>query len=368
MGLWAMTTLVAPVLGPILGGWLCESFSWPIIFFINVPLALLCAPLAWRLLRRFESKTVRLPIDAVGLALLIVFVGSLQLMLDLGKEHAWFESMEIRALAVTAAVGFAAFVIWELTEKNPIVDLKVFRHRGFTASVITLSFAFGAVFAGNVLTPLWLQTQMGYTSTWAGMATAWSGVLAVVAAPIAGGLAAKLDPRKLIFVGLLWLAFVSFLRIALTDDVTYWQISLPLMLMGLGLPFFFVPLTALSLGSVEPHETASAAGLQNFLRTLSGAVATSMVTTVWEDKASYQHSELSGLTDRSGEALRTLERSGLSHDQALFALNQMVDGQAVTIATNQVMLIVTLVFAAAAFVIWLAPRPTRAVDMTQAGH
>jgi MFS transporter, DHA2 family, multidrug resistance protein len=368
MAIWAMTTLVAPVLGPILGGSICDNIAWPYIFFINVPLAAVCAPIAMRMLGRYETAKVRAPIDRIGLALLVLFVGALQIMLDTGKDDGWFESQWICALAIIAAVGFVVFVIWELTEKNPIVDLRVFRHRGFTASVVTLTLAYGAMFAGNVLTPQWLQGYMGYTSTWAGMTTAWSGVLAVIAAPIVGARMAKVDPRRLVFVGLVWLTFVTALRCIITNDVTYWQIAIPLMLTGLGLPFFFVPLTALSLGSVEERETASAAGLQNFLRTLSGAVATSLVTTIWADKTTYMHAELSGLADRAGKTIRTLTASGMSHDQALFSLDHMVEGQAVTIATNQVMAIVTLAFAVSAFVIWLAPRPARAVDMTQAGH
>lgn len=368
MALWAMTTLTAPVLGPIMGGWLCDNWGWPVIFFINVPLAMFCAPLAWKMLRRYEQAPVRMPIDVIGLILLVIFVGALQLMVDLGKEHAWFESSLIVTLGAIAAIGFVVFVIWELTEKHPIVDLRVFRHRGFTASVITLSLAFGAMFAANVLTPLWLQSYMGYTSTWAGMTTAWSGVLAVVAAPIVGARMAKVDPRRLVFIGLVWLAVVTGIRCIVTNDVTYWQISIPLMLMGFGLPFFFVPLTALSLGSVEPHEMASAAGLQNFLRTLSGAIATSVVQTIWEDKTSAAHSELAAVTDRNRDAMRAFEAGGMSHDQALFALNSLVDEQSVMIATNQVMALVTIAFFIAASVIWLAPKPVHAVDMTQAGH
>jgi MFS transporter, DHA2 family, multidrug resistance protein len=368
MALWAMTTLVAPVLGPILGGWLCDSYSWPVIFFINVPLALFCGPIAWRMLKRYEEALVRAPIDKVGLVLLIVFVSALQLMLDLGKEHDWFASTEICVLAVTAAIGFAAFLIWELTERHPIVDLRVFRHRGFAASVVTISLGFGAVFGTNVLTPLWLQSFMGYTATWAGLTTAWSGVLAVAAAPVAGKLIGKVDPRRLIFGGLIWLAVVTILRTIATTDMTYWQIAHPLILMGVGLPFFFVPLTALALGSVEEHETASAAGLQNFLRTLSGAVATSVVTTVWEDKTSYMHAELVGTVDSSGEMARTLTNSGMTADAVRGTLESLIQGQSVMLATNELMAVVGVVFVVSAFVIWLAPRPTRAVDMTQAGH
>ncbi len=368
MALWAMTTLIAPVLGPILGGSICDNLSWPFIFFINVPIALGCAPLIARTLARFESVKIKAPIDMVGLILLVIFVGALQLMLDLGKEHDWFASVEIRALAAIAIIGFLAFLAWELTDKNPIVDLKVFRHRGFTASVFTLSLGYGSMFGANVLTPLWLQSYMGYTSTWAGMTTAWSGTTAVLMAPIAGMLMAKkLDPRRMVFIGLMWIAAVMLLRTYVTMDVTYWQIAIPLILMGFGMPFFFVPLTALSLGSVEEHETASAAGLQNFLRTMSGAVTTSLVTTAWDDKTVVAHAELAGLTDQSGETLRTLAASGMSQDAAVSQLNNLVQSQSVMIATNQLMFVVAVAFAIAAFAIWLAPRPSRAINPAQAG-
>jgi len=368
MALWAMTTLVAPVLGPILGGSICDNLSWPFIFFINVPIALGCAPMIARALKRFESAKVRAPIDVVGLVLLVVFVGALQIMLDIGKDHDWFGSVEIRALAAIAVIGFLAFLAWELTDSNPIVDLRVFRHRGFTASVFTLSLGYGSMFGANVLTPLWLQSYMGYTSTWAGMTTAWSGTTAVLMAPIAGVLMArKLDPRRIVFFGLMWIAAVMLLRTYVTVDVTYWQIAIPLILMGFGLPMFFVPLTALSLGSVEEHETASGAGLQNFLRTMSGAITTSLVTTAWDDKTTTAHAELAGLADRNGDTLTTLAGSGMSHDAAVSQLNNMVQGQSVMIATNQLMFVVALAFAIAACVIWLAPRPSRAIDPAQAG-
>ena len=368
MALWAMTTLVAPVLGPILGGSICDNLAWPFIFFINVPIALFCAPVIARVLGRFELARVTAPIDIVGLVLLIVFVGSLQIMLDIGKDHDWFNAVEIRVLAAMAVIFFLAFLIWELTDANPIVDLRVFRHRGFTASVVALALGYGSMFGANVVTPLWLQSYMGYTATWSGMTTAWSGVCAVLMAPVAGLLMSKkIDPRLLVFFGLLWIAGVTMLRTVLTNDVTYWQIAIPLILMGIGLPLFFVPLTALALGSVDEAETASGAGLQNFLRTMSGAIATSLTTTAWDDKATYAHAELAGLTDKGGNALSLLTGSGMSHDAAVSQLNNLVQSQSVMIATNQLMFIVAVAFAIAAFAIWLAPKPGRAIDMAQAG-
>lgn len=368
IGLWAMTTLVAPVVGPILGGYLCNEYSWPWIFYINMPIALACAFFAWQLLKRYENALLRDPIDTVGLVLLIIWVGALQIMLDEGKQLDWFGSSYIIGLAIVAVIGFAAFMIWELNTAHPIVDLRVFRHRGFTISVLTISLAFAAFFGANVLTPLWLQSFMSYTSTQAGKATAWSGVLAIMVAPIAAGLSSKVDPRKLVFMGVLWLGTVTIWRSFATTDMTYWDISLPLLVMGVGLPFFFVPSTGLALASVEPAETASAAGLMNFLRTLSGAFATSLVTTFWEDETTRNRAELVGLTDMDQTLRHGLESAGMTSDAALQSIEFMINSQSVMLATNQIMLTMGIAFVFAASVIWLAPKPTRSVDPAAAGH
>jgi DHA2 family multidrug resistance protein len=150
--------------------------------------------------------------------------------------------------------------------------------------------------------------------------------------------------------------------------MTYWQIAIPLLAMGVGLPFFFVPVTALALGCVEPDEVASAAGLQNFLRTLSGAVSTSLVTTMWDDRSAIVHADLAGMVDRGGEAMRALIASGNTREAATQILDRMLQGQSVMVATNQILWLVAALFVVSAVVICLAPRPSHAVDMTQAGH
>ncbi|OHX12570.1 multidrug resistance protein B [Chromobacterium sphagni] len=366
IGLWSMTTLIAPIMGPILGGTLCDQASWPWIFFINTPIALGCGYLGWKLLKRYESKTEKLRIDTVGLALLMVWVASLQLMLDKGKELDWFASPLIVALAIAALIGFAAFMIWELTEANPIVNLRVFRHRGYWASVLTISLAFGSFFGATVLTPQWLQGYMGYTATQAGYATAMSGILAVMVAPLAAQLSTRVDPRRLVFCGVMWLGCVTLYRSFSSTDMGFWQVALPLLFQGLGMPFFFVPLTGLAMASVEPEEMASAAGLMSFMRTLSGAFATSLVTTSWDDKASYNHAELVGMLDSGGGALRALTDSGLSSATAYGVMEQTLQGQSIMLATNQIFWLSGLSFVIAACAIWLAPKPGRVADTSQA--
>lgn len=368
IGIWSMTTLVAPVLGPILGGYICDNYHWSWIFFINVPIALVCSFFAWGLLARYEQALVRNSIDKVGLALLVVWVGALQIMIDEGKDLDWFASSHIIALAVIALIGFLAFMIWELHEKHPIVDLTVFRHRGFSACVLTISLAFAAFFGVNVLIPLWLQNNMGYTALTAGETTAWSGVFALIAAPFAAGLMAKVDSRKLIFGGVVWLGIVTLWRTIATTDMDYWQIAIAQMAMGLGLPFFFVPLSGLAMASVNESEMASAAGLMNFLRTLSGAIATSMVNTAWENRITINHAELVGLTDSTGSLQSMFENMGMTAQAVKQSINQLINSQSTMLATNDVLSVVGVTFVLAAMAIWLAPKPARKVDAMAGGH
>lgn len=368
IGLWSMTTLVAPVVGPILGGYLCDEYSWSWVFILNTPIALICAFFGWNLLKRYVDALSKSGIDMVGLVLLVVWVGALQLMLDEGKNLDWFASNFIITLAVVAAVGFAAFLIWEWYEDNPVVDLRVFRHRGFSVSVLTISLAFAAFFGVNVLTPLWLQNFMGYTATQAGLATAWTGVTAFFIAPMVAQAASKVDARKLVFVGVIWMGLVTLWRTIATTDMGFWDVAIPLVVLGFALPFFFIPTTGLALASVEEREMDSAAGIMNFLRTLSGAFATSLVTTVWDNRITLNHAELVGLADPDQSVRTMLEQSGMSADAVNQAIDYLITGQSVMLATNQMMWAIGLAFIFAAMVIWLAPKPTRVVEPGAGGH
>ena len=357
MGLWSMTTVVAPIAGPILGGYLCDTAGWPWVFLINVPVAAICAFFAWRMLASQETPTERRPIDFVGLSLLILFVGSLQIMLDKGKELDWFGSPVIVSLAVAAAIGFASFLIWELTDKHPIVDLRVFRHRGFTGAVLTNAITFGTFFSTILLGPLWLQTNMGYTATWAGLTTALGGVFAVVMSPIVPRLMQRFDARVLVSIGVAGLGVVAFLRAHFASNADYWTIALTYLAQGFAMPFFFVPTTQIALSSVLPSETASAAGLSNFLRTLSAAFCGAITLTLWDNASSRNHSNMAGALNDPLGTLSRLLHMGLSRDQALAQLDNMTQSQAVMLAADQMFFLMTLVFLFAACVVWISPQP-----------
>jgi len=368
MGIWAMTTLTAPIFGPILGGTISDSWGWHWIFYINVPIAVVCSLLAWTVLRSAETELVKERIDGIGLALLVLWVGALQLMLDLGREHDWFGATMIVQLALVAGVGFIAFLIWELTEKQPVVDLRVFRHRGFSVAVTALVFAYGTFFASLVVIPQWLQGAMGYTATWAGYATAFNGVAAVLMAPVVAKRMVTVDPRRLVCIGIVWLGATSLLRVFWwTSGSDFWTLALPQLIQGAGMPFFFVPLTTIALGAVDEEETASAAGVMNFLRTMAGAIAVAISTTLWYDSAQEKRAALSGVLNGAQGTMDQLTARGYSFEQARLIVSQIVDKESVALATGQTFVIAAVVFAAAASIIWLAPRPTRAVD-TSAAH
>lgn len=364
MAIWAITTLTAPVAGPMLGGVLCDNFGWGSIFLVNIPVAIAAAILVWRMLFYYQEPTTKARVDFVGLGLLVLWVGAFQIMLDLGKDNNWFESPMIVTLGVVALLGFIAFLIWELTDKNPIVDLKIFRHKGYTIAMVILPIAFGAFFATNVVAPLWLQANLHYTATSAGYATGLIGVLAIFAAPVAAGLSQKFDARWVLIFGLSWLTIMTFARSFANTDLTFWQISLTIFLTGLGMPFFFMPLIQMSMAAVHPSETASASGLQNFVRTMAGAVATSFVTTQWENMAHANHDKLIAVANGGEQTLKLGESLGYSREQGLWVIDHLAESQGVMLATNTVFIGSSLIFFACVLMVFLLPKPNKAVDMS----
>ncbi|MCL6230859.1 DHA2 family efflux MFS transporter permease subunit [Acinetobacter amyesii] len=360
MGMWAMTTVVGPILGPILGGTISDNLSWHWIFFINIPVGIGCAIAAMRLLKTAETPTQKLKIDRGGLLLLVLWIGALQLMLDLGHERDWFNNPFIVVLALTAFVGLIVFTIWELTERHPVVNILVFKYRSFTISVLALAFGFGAFFGSIVLIPQWLQINLGYTATWAGYLTATMGVGSLTMSPIVAKLATKYDQRALASFGLNILGGVTLMRAFWTTDADFMALALPQILQGFAVPFFFIPLSNMALASVLPQDMASAAGLMNFLRTMAGAIGASIAVTIWDDHTKVARSEMVSNLHVT-EVQNTLVNHGMSSEAALGYISSLVDKEALTLSANHVFLVLAGVFIFAALIIWLCPRPKAGV-------
>jgi DHA2 family multidrug resistance protein len=358
LAFWAMTTTVAPIVGPFLGGWITDNMSWPWIFYINVPVGIVCCYITWQLLKDRETATLRLPIDTVGLVLLVIGVGCLQVMLDKGNELDWFNSNEVIVLSVIAAFTLSMLVVWELTAKHPVIDLTLFARRNFTVGTVAVSLGYLLFFGGVVVYPLWLQTEMGYTATWAGVASVPLGIMAVILSPIVGRNQHRFDLRKLVTFSFMVFALSCFWQSRYTTDYDLWHLIEPRFVQGIGMSFFFVPLTTMLLMGLPPQRIASAMGLSNFMRVLSGSIGTSLSIALWQNRTALHHGQLmehiSAYNPISGQYLDSAQTLGQTSDGALAGLAAAVNTQAVTLATTDVFWLSGWIFLALILLVWLA--------------
>jgi DHA2 family multidrug resistance protein len=305
----------------------------------------------------------KLPIDVVGLGLLVLWVGAMQIMLDKGKELDWFASTQIVVLALVAVVGFVTFIAWELTDEHPVVDLSLFARRNFWTGVLAISLGFGAFFANLVLLPLWLQQFMGYTSTRAGMVLAPVGIFAILLSPYVGKKIGTTDPRRLSTVAFAAFAVVLWMRSWFNTDADFVTIMIPTIVQGIAMAFFFTPLVALTLSGLPPERIAAASGLSNFVRITAGAVGASLATTMWERRAALHHTQLAEAVNQASPAamavVSKLQSQGLGLDQAYAVINRMIDQQAAMLGANDLFRVSAILYILLIPVIWLA-RPVRA--------
>jgi DHA2 family multidrug resistance protein len=363
MGLWMMTSIIAPIAGPIMGGALADTIGWRWAFYLNVPIATLCGIFGFLLFRNWETPSQKHVIDYVGLTLLCIWVAAFQIMLDTGEDHAWFESPQILILLIVSVIAFIVFAIWEVTDNYPIVNVRVLRHRGFAISALAMFFACGAFFASVILLPLWLQLGMGYTATTAGYVLAQQGILGVLTAPVAAYLMKKLDSRFLMSGALLVLAGAIFWRSYFATTIGLDQLRLPQLAIGVALPFFFVPIMTTSLQFVPQSETSSASSIINFLRTLAAAIATAVVVFKWNRETVTKHATLAEFQSHSEQYIQRLAHNGLSHGAALQTLDALTWQQGMVLAVDDVFTDIGLILVLTSAGIWLIPKlaPARGV-------
>ena len=362
LAFWSMTIVVAPICGPILGGWISDNIHWGWIFFINVPIGLAVVLISWKILEGRESRISHQPVNTIGLILLALSVGALQLMLDQGRELDWFNSTEIVVLTIIAAVGLIALIIWELTDDNPVVDVSLFKSRNFTVGCVSTSLAF-LVYSGTVvLIPLLLQQVYNYTATWAGLAAAPVGLLPILLAPIIGKFGNKIDMRILITISFMVYALTFYWRaVTFEPEMTFMDVALPQFVQGLAVACFFMPLTTITLSGLPPEKMASASSLFNFLRTLAGSIGTSLTTFIWYNREAVHHTQLTEVINpynpTSQQFFQTMGSFGLSEEQTASYIARQITAQGFIIGANEIFLVSAITFISLVVLIWFAKPP-----------
>ncbi|HET9628505.1 MAG TPA: DHA2 family efflux MFS transporter permease subunit [Novosphingobium sp.] len=351
--LWAATAVSAPIFGPLAGGLIADNLNWSWIFYINLPMVGLTYLIITSTMRAFETPTRYERIDLIGMALLIAFAGSLQLVLDLGREHDWFASGMIVSFAAVAVIGFLAFVVWELTDGHPAVDLTVLRHRSLAVAMPVMAVSYSALFGMLVLVPLWLQSVQGYTAEAAGQVMAMQGFLGVLFAPIAAAMIQRIDIRFVITLGMLIAILSTLMRAGWTTDAGFWSFAASQLVQGASIPLIFIGVMTIAMIDVPPDEVANAAGLLSFVRTVSGAAGAAVATSAWESSTRVSRSELVGTLHDVGQAGAQVPLPG---DARLGLIEGLVDSQAATLASAAVYGWMILAMAVGIGLVWLMPR------------
>ena len=347
--LYGITAVMAPTIGPTLGGWITDNYSWLWIFYINLPVGILAIFLVYRMvedppyLRLLRGAGVRL--DYLGIALLALGVGALQVVLDKGQEDDWFGSRFIVTLGVVAVVCLVSLVIWEWFQSAPIVDVRLFRSFNFAAANLMMFVLGVLLFSSLVMMPQFLQTLMGYTAQTAGAVLSFSGVALLFEMPIVGQLTTRFPAKYIIAFGWLALAGGMYFSTQWLDlEISFRSAAWLRVAQAVGMGFLFVPITLAGYIGIPPQKSNSVAGIINFMRNIGSSVGTSMVTTLLARRAQFHQSVLSYHTTRYDPAFRNqvaglaqqLAHSGVTPPdarvQALGRVYQGVQAQAATLS------------------------------------
>ena len=281
MGFWGLGIVVAPILGPVLGGWLTDSYSWRWVFYINLPVGIVAVTMIGLFvhdppyIRRGSGR-----VDRWGIGLLALGVGALQFMLDTGQEKDWFASTQITVLAVVAAASLAVFVVHELRTEHPVIDLRVFRIRSYSAGVFLMTVLGFVLYGSLVLLPIMLQTLFGYPALQAGIAMAPRGLGSFLFMPIVGTITNRVDARSLVAAGLSLGAFTLFWLGGLELDAGYWNVFWPQFLQGMALAMLFVPLTTITMDPIPRERMGNATSLFSLMRNLGGSTGIAVTGTL----------------------------------------------------------------------------------------
>jgi len=338
LAFWSTVVIVAPILGPILGGWISYDFYWPWIFFINIPIGLFAAFILHLYLKPFESPIQKLPTDWIGLILLAIGVSCLQFLLDKGEQFDWLHSPLILSCSIISFLAFVYLVAWEMTHPTPLLELRLLKIPSYRISIIFIATMYAIYFGGVVLVPLWLQEYMGYTPIWAGIAVATLGIIPALFSGLIGKLVTKIGPIIPIAISLVCFAISSFDGAIFNTDIDLFHIAFSRFLFGFGLLFFIVPLFSLSVRDIPQEKLPSSTGMFHFVRAMMGGVGTSIFTTLWIRRSAFHHSNIVSQVHVSrqpvAEFYTQLNQLGFSDVKSQALVNEMTNVQASVLGMN----------------------------------
>lgn len=338
MALYTVAILVAPVLGPTLGGWITDNYSWRWIFYINIPVGIVCVFLTRIVLedpphmKEMKAKARKLSVDWGGLGFISIGLATLEIVLDKGQELDWFGSPFIVFFASLSVIALASAVVWELKRKNPIVNLRLFKERNFLVCCIIILGLYGMLYATTYLIPVFLQQLMGYTATSAGIVLSPAGIFTMIEVPFVGFMLTRgYDPRKMIFSGIMLIASSLWWMGTLNLDITEWNMILPRIVQVMGLGLITVPVSTIVFRFIPKTESSQAAGLYALVRNEGGSLGIALVSTMLQRRTQvYQQVLGQHITGSSAAVQQAVGQMaagpGNAVDNHYFALAQLYAG------------------------------------------
>ncbi|HEX5234926.1 MAG TPA: DHA2 family efflux MFS transporter permease subunit [Silvibacterium sp.] len=325
--LYGMAVVVAPAIGPTIGGWITDSYTWRWIFFLNIPVGIVSLLLTHRIVEdppylKRVRKTLG-GIDGIGLGLLALTIGALQLMLDKGQEKDWFGSHLIVGCGLVALCGFIAFLYREMTTPHPVIDLSMYRKRNFAMTQIVMLVIGAALYSTTVMIPQFLQEIMGYTATEAGLVLSAGGVVLIILLPIVGFIGQKIDPRTMIAFGFALVTFGIWRIADLNLGIGFWDAASWRVIMVLGMPFLFVPISVMSYVGVPMEKNNEVSGLTALARNIGGSLGISFISTMLVRRAQAHQQYLAAHVSPASEHYRMMQRglAGALHARGFSSAN-----------------------------------------------